>query len=578
MSATDHAEPEPGGGTAGWVERIGRLPASPWFAYLALLAVQVRGLWSVWDRDIAAGDTSSYFRSSDLWTDDLMVNFAWSPLYTAFLGTMQWVTDDLVTTLYLHRVLIVVVLAVLVLALMRRLLPAWAALGCACWWASLPIIYDSVYEVHLFAALPLIGAALLLTGDPTLKRRGAAIGLLVASAVVVRQEAAFVAVILLAAMAVAEFRARRAGRGTSPRALAVAFGLPLLVAVALIGAAFERSAVKGEMLSKTFEAKHTRNVCQVYTTNLLQRKPDAFAGDAFTQCQELMPKVFDEPEPSLSEAWRQNPSAMAAFTAWNVWLLPQGLELALFNAAAGDDNPDYVRADLNQWWAGVLAVGLLAVLLAGGIALRRDLDHWRPMLQRQRWAWAALAATAIVVLAVIILTQRPRPAYMFGLTAGLIALGGLAAAVLARRFGIERWAAASSAVLPLILLVALPFRYGDGPTPVRDAYERLQPAISQAGGEPVLVAPAYSTNLCHYLLPNESCEGKVLPADVPTEETGRRFAEALEEEGATIFYADERTSRNVVVAPFLARPRGWTEIESGTTPAGDWAVLTRDRG
>ena len=68
-------------------------------------------------------------RRALLFLAQLALNFAWSPLYTAFLGTMQWVTDDLVTTLYLHRVLIVVVLAVLVLALMRRLLPAWAALG-----------------------------------------------------------------------------------------------------------------------------------------------------------------------------------------------------------------------------------------------------------------------------------------------------------------------------------------------------------------------------------------------------------------------------------------------------------------
>ncbi|MBK5116530.1 MAG: hypothetical protein JJE23_06375 [Thermoleophilia bacterium] len=56
MSATDHSEPGPGGGTAGWLERIGRLPANPWFAYLALLAVQLRGLWSVWDRTTSAGD------------------------------------------------------------------------------------------------------------------------------------------------------------------------------------------------------------------------------------------------------------------------------------------------------------------------------------------------------------------------------------------------------------------------------------------------------------------------------------------------------------------------------------------
>jgi len=577
VNAVEQPEIAPEGDGLGLFERLGRLPANPWFAYLAVLAVQLRGFWGVWERDLSAGDSASYFANSSLWSEDLLVKFTWSPLYGAFLGTVHWITDDLVSAFYVHRVLIVVVLAVLILALMRRLLPPWAALVCACWWASLPIIFDSVYEVHLFAALPLIGAVLLLTGDPTLKRRGAAIGLLVASAVLVRQEAGFIAIVLVAAMAMAGFRARRAGRGRSPRALAVAFGVPLLVAAALVGGALERSVIKGGALSKAFEAKHTLNVCQVYTTNLVQRKPEAYTGNPFTGCQEVMSKVFDEPEPTYTEAWRQNPRAMSAFVAWNLWLLPQGLELALFNAAAGDDNPDFKRAHLNEWWAGALAIVLLALVIAGGIYLRRGFEQWRPLLHRQRWAWLALAVIALVVLAVIVLTQRPRPSYMFGMTAGLMALAGLAAAVLARRFALERWAAAGSAILPLILLVALPFHYRDAPTPVRDAYERLQPVIAEVGPDPVLVSPAFATNLCQLLLPNEPCEGKTAPVDVPVEPSGRGFAAALDREGATVFYSDELSSQNAVIAPFLADPRGWRVAESGSTDAGQWSVLVRDQ-
>jgi hypothetical protein len=149
--------------------------------------------------------------------------------------------------------------------------------------------------------------------------------------------------------------------------------------------------------------------------------------------------------------------------------------------------------------------------------------------------------------------------------------------VLVRRFAVERWAAAGSAILPLVLLVAVPFHYGSDPTPVRDGYERLQPVIPAAGPEPVLLSRGFSASLCDYLLPRQGCEGKPIPLDVAARGSGRQFAAALDREGATVLYADERTSRYPAVAAFLADPRGWSEVNAGSSPAGDWAVLVRDR-
>jgi hypothetical protein len=210
------------------IERLLVLPSSKWFAYPVLLAVQARAMWGLWDKDLTSGDTASYFSMATLWHDHLQVNLAWSPLYTAYYGTVRWlVGGDAVTATVLHRAIIVLVLALLVLALLRRLLPAAIALLVACWWAVLPINFDSLYEVHLFAALPLVGAALLLTHEPGPWRRGTALALLVACAVLVRNEAGFVAILLAVGLAVSEWRRRRAGAGIPTRRLAVALGVPL---------------------------------------------------------------------------------------------------------------------------------------------------------------------------------------------------------------------------------------------------------------------------------------------------------------------------------------------------------------
>src|SRR5688572_10489021 len=65
-----------------WVER-------PVPSYLLLALLQLRVIWGDWYlRDITTGDTQAYFVSAARWADSLLVNLAWSPLYTAYLGTL----------------------------------------------------------------------------------------------------------------------------------------------------------------------------------------------------------------------------------------------------------------------------------------------------------------------------------------------------------------------------------------------------------------------------------------------------------------------------------------------------------
>src|ERR1043166_9673146 len=158
-------------------------------SYLLILALQAKAIWRIWDfKDITYGDTSAYFLAAKQWTDAFQVEIAWSPLYTAFYGSFLFVTSDPYTATILHRVAIVLLVTTAVLFVLRQLLPpVWALVGAA-WWAILPINYDTAYEVHLFALLPILFAwGLILRWDRPWAR-GAAVAMIVASAVMVRNE------------------------------------------------------------------------------------------------------------------------------------------------------------------------------------------------------------------------------------------------------------------------------------------------------------------------------------------------------------------------------------------------------
>ena len=97
-------------------------------------------LWNIWRfRDLTTGDTSSYFVGAYRWSKDFAVNIVWSPLYTAFYGTVLLATGDVYLATVVHRLIIVMLATLGVLALMRGLLPPALALLIAAWWAVMPI-------------------------------------------------------------------------------------------------------------------------------------------------------------------------------------------------------------------------------------------------------------------------------------------------------------------------------------------------------------------------------------------------------------------------------------------------------
>src|SRR5207302_4124717 len=118
-------------------------------AYLALALLQLRVVWRAWNYlDLPDGDTASYYATSLQWADRLLVNIVWSPLYTAFYGTVAWLCRDPYAATMAHRLVIVFAASLMVLALFRRLLPPAIAWLAAAWWAVLPINFNTLYDVH----------------------------------------------------------------------------------------------------------------------------------------------------------------------------------------------------------------------------------------------------------------------------------------------------------------------------------------------------------------------------------------------------------------------------------------------
>src|SRR5260370_5432346 len=123
-----------------------------------------------------------------LWYERFADNIVWSPLYTTFYGTVFMLTKDVYVATTLHRIIIVIAATLGVLAVMRKLLPPALAFLIAAWWAILPINFDTLSEVHLFALLPVLAAWLIAGSRDTPLGRGTALAILVAATILVRYE------------------------------------------------------------------------------------------------------------------------------------------------------------------------------------------------------------------------------------------------------------------------------------------------------------------------------------------------------------------------------------------------------
>jgi hypothetical protein len=584
-------------------ERVATVFESPWVAFPLILVVQLKVVWRLWAyRDVTLGDTTHYFAKGWAWFTQFDVNVAWSPLYTAFYGSFLFLNSDPVWATYAHRVTIVVVCTLLVLAVLRRLLPPALAWAGAAWWALLPIVFDTLYEVHLFAAIPVLCVWLLLLTARGPWRRAAALALLCCSAVLVRNELSVAAGLLGLALAWYEWRC---GAERRPSRVLLAYGTSLAVAAGVCGLAYRASDVKYPQLSDLLKAKHTVNMAQVYAFGYQQRHPE-WTASPWLECYSLMEETFGSRTPTLREMIRANPAAVWDHFAWNLSLTPSGLQLLIFNRATGTVTPDYdsnVVPRLNNRRAGQLTALVLGIWAVGLVALWRGRrEWWRDWLSARALGWVGMFAVASVVVPVI-LTQRPRPSYLFAFGFVLIAITGMCF-----HAATARWRVAERLryVMPVLMVAAVFLvpryftRAEAKPRPVAVAAERILPFRGEVlvPGNGLVVPQSavgyYVYPTAHHAHPRDQLAVRN-PRDVQGNRTyefadfvgvvkpGESFGKLLARFRVNHVYLDEHSLAMLAggvygeSADFVAGrdSPGWQLAASGDTPGDRWRFYRR---
>ena len=555
-----------------------------WPSYLLISILQLKVLWKIWDfKDLTSGDTSSYFLKAYRWYESFNVDVVWSPLYTAFYGSIFTLTPDVYTATILHRVVVVMAATLGVLAIMRTLMPPAVALMIAAWWAVMPINFDTLYEVHLFSLLPILAAWLIAALKDRPWNRGIALAILVAATVLVRNELIIAGILFALVCVIREFGELRQGGKVAEggwRGRLIAYAVPLVVALGVCGIFYWRSDIQFPELAERSRSKHALNMCQVYAFGYQQRYGD-WKLSPWLECSQLMEKVFGQPMPGLSEMIRANPHAVWEHFLWNLSLVPNGVQVSLFNAMSGTVNPDYAPV-ARGWWA--LALSILIVAIIGCAAYRAAQDWrvtWQNWFHRHHGAWLIMVAVVCVAVPVI-LTQRPRPSYLFAVTVFLMAVIGSSVHILTCRRPLVMRTIAIALVTAVLLVVPPFYVRHQSDRPLYTSYERLRPfAALMVGKNNRVLLGDYSGELRNYLrLPRANFDtfdyGLLLSWQ--REESLARF---LDERRINMFFVQPRimdelrsvsTSRELLEKP---EKLGWRKLapDEGTSP--QWLLLAR---
>jgi hypothetical protein len=293
---------------------------------------------------------------------------------------------------------------------------------------------------------------------------------------------------------------------------------------------------------------------------------------------------FGQELPSLGEMLRANPRGVASHFLWNFKLLPNGLQVLLFNAAWGHRNPDYAPIQSRSAVALTLALLLLAVWAAGAVLLVRDWGYWWGQWLRGRLlTWLALLCVAAVSVPVIA-TQRPRPSYLFPLGVLLMALTGVCVQVLVRRLGLTRRLGALMPAVMVALPLLVPCYFADPARrdrtqPLRAKVERLAPyqSLILASGTNFL-AGDYSLEVFSYLghARCQICDYGLLNEWKP----GRALAAFLDDRKVNLFYLDEHLLQDLSrdpTNPFAgnAGDAHWKLLACGDVPGDRWKLFRR---
>ena len=275
--------------------------------WIVVLMLTIKVLWGYWERDTTSGDTSSYFLYAVHWHLEKSLNIVWSPLYIAYFGSWLSVSDNAVVAVFLHRVGLIVISTTLVAWFALRTLPRVFALLLTCWWIALPIHYDTLYEVHLFGALPLIALALASIIMSEKWRLPILIGISLIATVLIRNEFILATGFFMLFGVIRVLKIRNKLTSSELRYGIIRNVAVLVVVGVMVAFFYSASYIQGKAIKEVSEPKHTLNMCQVYAFGYQQRNP-SWTGSPWIDCSSLMQEKFGTPLPSLQQMLVSNPA------------------------------------------------------------------------------------------------------------------------------------------------------------------------------------------------------------------------------------------------------------------------------
>ncbi len=562
-----------------------RIAVSVWFAYGSILLIQSKLLWGIWaHRDLTAGDTSSYFVTASRWMHSFDVTASWSPLYMVSWGSLRWLIHDPYASTIVIRVLITLAASLLVLAVLRRLFSPGIAWALAVWWAIVPVNYDVMYEVHLSVLLPLLAAVLIALTWTGLRMRAAVFAVLLATAVLLRNEAAVPLAVWTVAWISYEVRVRRQGAGVPIRTLIYAAGIPIAAVALVMTSALARS--NGDVLTQA-RGEQTVGLCQAYAFGYQQRHDD-FTGSPWLGCRPLMKRKFGRELPTLTQAIEANPGAMAEQVSWNAGLIPYSLQLMLFDRISAGQNhdPDYLPVRANSTLALVGSIAAAAFLVSGFVLLWRGRERWwRDWIRPRAWGWLALAALGTALLPVLFL-QRPRPEYLFGLSVFTFAVLGLCAMAWLERLPRLKQLRAGIPIAAVLLTVLLPSHFTSAyetpllarhGRPLGAMVARVHPVAAELRGGDVHLLATYADDGCNYIGEWDPCTAVHWTNIVPPNSTADARP-ALSAHHVDFIYADKTDLSQPWLRAAVAQAEsgGWRRIAPAQQGQG-WILLARPK-
>jgi len=506
------------------------------FAYLALALLVLKVLWGAWDvKDLSGGDSIQYYGDACVTFDRGRVNIAWTPLFQVFGATLMHVSHDPYFYCLATRITLVLAISLITLATMRRILPGPIAWFVAAWWALLPINFDTLYDVHLFGAIPILLSWLVLASNKHSRwHRAGALGIIVISSLLVRNEHIVYAMLFGATALIYEIACLLHGnasrnsnldsnglflqhqmtalsrterittsRRESTRNVLTPYLVTLTVAALLFVGFYVRSYSRFPETMGRLKSKESISVGQPFAFSYQQRHPDLFKENCWLHYRELMMRQFGDPDPSFAEAVMHNHDAMIEHFAWNASLIPAGLQLALFNEISDGPTPDYINVPNDPVSATVLSALAVAFILLAMIKCATEKDFTRRWLSDNRWLLIAVACYLPLALLVMI-THRPRTSYIFPLQITVMGLIGFA---IWRLYASEKYSRLAERLSPLCILLVLTFvaphylqKSEEKGRPILETCTFLRPFMLVLGADKgnVLV-PVFSQELPRYL-------------------------------------------------------------------------------